>query len=170
MGSPPPSLLARRSGSPARSGLDYGDGADRAAGPAHELERQADIEEALADHAFEIGQVLRVEDAPVAAGAMRGKGRIGVEGHRVAIVDARAFAADVDHAPVSEPLRRVPIEAGEFVQPVRLMLAGVVVLPIEEGVAALDRKALLSERALQVLDGDEGPGLGMRDIDAHRLG
>src|SRR5215211_6439328 len=148
MGSPPPSLLARRSGSPARSGLDYGDGADRAAGPAHELERQADIQEALADHAFEIGEVLRVEDAPVAAGAMRWKSRLGLEGHRVAIVNARAFAADVDDAPVSEPLRRVPIETCEFVEPVRLMPAGVVVLPIEEGVAALDRKAALGEPAL----------------------
>src|SRR5215203_5895139 len=166
MGSPPPSLLARRSGSPARSGLDYGDGADRAAGPAQELERQADIQEALADHAFEIGQVLRVEDAPVAAGAMRGKGRLGLEGHRVAIVDARAFAADVDHATVSEPLRRVPIEAGEFVQPVRLALPGVVVLPIQEGVAVLNRKAPLGEPTFQVLDGDEGSRLGMRDIDA----
>src|SRR5919199_581021 len=73
-----------------RSDLDHADRADRTSGAAHELEREPDIEEALADHAFEIGEVLGVEDSAVSAGAMGWEGRIGVERHRHTVVDTCA--------------------------------------------------------------------------------
>src|SRR4051812_38071667 len=65
--------------------------ADRAASPADQTQRQADVEKALAHDSFEIGKIFGVDHSAVAAGAMSGKSRIGIERHGFGVIDAGAL-------------------------------------------------------------------------------
>ena len=78
------------------SRFQQGDGADRAAGATDKTYRQTDVEEALTDHAFQVGEILGVDDATVSQGAMGGESRLGIDGHGGGVVDAGALATHVD--------------------------------------------------------------------------